>query len=161
MRWLVVGAGSVVGVLLVLAMYQVADGLGVLVVLAVAWLVLLLVLRAGLPAAETPRAQGSSGPSHVERWPTYDAIERRLWLARRSPWLFDRGTRPLLMRITSVLLRDRTGVDLHQNPERARALVGDDTWWIVDPGREPSYADHSTVDQLEYVDRLLDRLEEL
>jgi hypothetical protein len=70
-------------------------------------------------------------------------------------------TRPLLVRLMASRLADRHGVDLHRHPEQAKAIVGDDLWWWLDPSRpvegssQPPGVDAGTLT------RLVERLEKL
>lgn len=135
---------------------------GAIVALVVLWLVTLMGIRLRLPPTHprpAPRSARSVATPHTV--PTYQDVERRLWPAADSLRMFDHATRPLLTRITEVLLRDRAGVDLAAEPERARALLGAAAWTLVDPARPPSDDSHSPGIALGRIDELLTRLEEL
>lgn len=48
---------------------------------------------------------------------------------------FDLALRHRLSAAAAAVLADRHGVDLHAEPARARRLLGDDAWWLLDPAR--------------------------
>lgn len=157
----VVGGLALVGVL-VAAMLQVASAFGGVLVCGIGWAVVLVVLRSRLGAPQTVApASRPPQPPPTESSPSFRKVEGRLWSADRSPRLYDHATRPLLSRVTAVVLRHRTGVDLVDDPERARAVLGDDAWGLVDPHHPPSDDNEPPGVRPERIARLLSRLEEL
>jgi hypothetical protein len=61
-------------------------------------------------------------------------VDRRLTAARLSEVGVDRELRPLLRAIAAARLA-RRGVDLDRRPEEARAILGEELWELVRPGR--------------------------
>jgi hypothetical protein len=155
--------GAVVGLvagLLVVAAGEVAGGGGSALAMGILCGLALLALRARLPARPTPRPPRRR-PARQQPFPTYQKIEEHLWLAAESPRLFDHGTRPLLTRTASVLLRDRAGVELTIDPARARALLGEEAWALVDPAHVASDDSHGPGVELDRLETLLTRMEAL
>ena len=71
-------------------------------------------------------------------------------------------TRPLLTRLAAARLADRHRVDLHADPDAARALLGDDVWPWVDPRRPVLPRQPATRRRTrETLTRVVDRLERL
>nr|WP_300337650.1 hypothetical protein [Actinomyces sp.] len=64
-------------------------------------------------------------------------VDRRLstltWLLREatSPRGWDRGVRPHLAQLTRDRLRESQAIDVGTDPERARALLGEELWELV------------------------------
>jgi hypothetical protein len=52
-------------------------------------------------------------------------------------------------------------VDLTRDPARARDLVGDDIWPLIDPSRPPSFDSKAPGADLRTLTRIVDRLEQL
>ncbi len=79
-----------------------------------------------------------------------------------SQWHYDHGIRPLLGPPgRSRCWRTTTGLTLTADPERARHLVGDDIWPLVDPSRPPSFDSKAPGADLPTLTRIVDRLEQL
>lgn len=118
-----------------------------------------LVLAALVPrVSPRPRARGSrhsvSRPAALER------IERVVGAGRQSAGDVHVRVRPLLREIADPLLR-REGVGLDSEPQRARALLGEELWEVVRPDRprpQDRRAPGLTRSELE---RLVERLERL
>lgn len=147
--------------LLATAMDRVAGGFGVLLVMGGLWVVALLTLRARLGKGHARPPRPGSGQRPEQRWPSYSAMERRVGFASRSPRIFDRAMKPLLTRVAATVLRDRTGIDLYTDPHAARRVLGDEAWWLVDPGRELAEDSGSPGIGPDRIEPLLDRLEQL
>ena len=97
-------------------------------------------------------------------------VRRRIWpqlheatisWAPVSHWHYDHGLRPLLSRLFESVLADRHRVDLTADPERARSLVGDDVWPLIDPSWPPSFDSKAPGTDLRTLTRIVDRLEQL
>jgi hypothetical protein len=88
-------------------------------------------------------------------------VSERLSWAQVSPRHYDMVTRPLLVRLLASRLSDRHGVDLYRSPEAARALVGDDLWWWLDPDRHAEGSSQPPGVDVGTLTRLVDRLETL
>jgi hypothetical protein len=67
----------------------------------------------------------------------------------------------LLSRLFESVLAERHQVDLTADPERARSLVGDDVWPLIDPSRPPSFDSSAPGTDLRTLTRIVDRLERL
>ena len=150
--------------LFVLAAAAVAGALGAVAASAFLWLIALAAVRVRIPGASPRRHPGrlrTAVADQNHRFATYRDVERHLWPAGNSQRMFDHATRPLLTRVTRELLRDRAGVELAAQPERARALLGPGVWPLVVPSMALSDDSHSPGVRLEQIDALLTRLEEL
>jgi hypothetical protein len=95
------------------------------------------------------------------RLPELVRIEREVVLATGSG--FDRQMRvgPMMRDIARHRLWTRRGVDLDEQPERARELLGDQVWGLLRSGRpEPNlrYAPGADVGELR---QILDRIEKV
>ena len=94
-------------------------------------------------------------------FPAYAKISFDLSWAPVSQWHYDHGLRPLLSRLFESVLADRHRVDLTADPERARSLVGDDVWPLIDPSWPPSFDSKAPGTDLRTLTRIVDRLEQL
>jgi hypothetical protein len=94
-------------------------------------------------------------------FPAYAKISSDLGWAPVSQWHYDHGLRPLLSRLFESVLAERHRVDLTADPERARSLVGDDVWPLIDPSRPPSFDSSAPGTDLRTLTRIVDRLEHL
>jgi hypothetical protein len=82
------------------------------------------------------------------------SLESRLSWGSTDPDRFRDRVRPVLVTLTTDLLRTRRGVDLHTQPDRARAILGEPLWQLMTrvPERSPSRAELSRlVDALERI----------
>jgi hypothetical protein len=84
------------------------------------------------PVRPTRRAPGSSR----SQLPELARIERELGLGISSSWDLHFRLRPRVRRIAAGLLAAHRGISLDAEPERARAVLGDDAWELVRPDRE-------------------------
>jgi hypothetical protein len=94
-------------------------------------------------------------------FPAYVKISSDLGWAPVSRWHYDHGIRPLFGRLLESVLAERHRVDLARDPARARDLVGDDIWPLVDPSRPPSFDSKAAGADLRTLTRIVDRLEQL
>jgi hypothetical protein len=94
-------------------------------------------------------------------FPAYAKISSDLGWAPVSQWHYDHGLRPLLSRLFESVLAERHRVDLTADPERARSIVGDDVWPLIDPARPPSFDSRAPGTDLRTLSRIVDRLERL
>ncbi|MPZ60282.1 MAG: hypothetical protein GEU93_03080 [Propionibacteriales bacterium] len=90
--------------------------------------------------------------------PAYDDIRHAVLMGRHSRREFDFALRRRLEHIASSRLAESEDVDLHRDPERARAILGADLWSLIDP-RRPISRDRtgggvSEAELAEFVDRL-------
>jgi hypothetical protein len=123
-----------------------------------------LVVGVAVLAALIPRV-----PERPRRRPAGPQSQRPVELERLE-WMVGSGrhtagdvqvrVRPVLRGIAGALLR-RQGVRLDAEPEQARALLGDELWELVRPGR-PRPSDHRAPGlELGALERLVERLERL
>jgi hypothetical protein len=94
-------------------------------------------------------------------FPAYSKISSDLGWAPVSRWHYDHGIRPLLSRLFESALAERHRVDLTADPARARSVVGDDIWPLIDPSRPPSFDSRAPGTDLRTLTRIVDRLEQL
>jgi hypothetical protein len=94
-------------------------------------------------------------------FPAYSKISSDLGWASVSQWHYDHGIRPLFGRLLESVLAERHRVDLARDPARARELVGEDIWPLVDPSRPPSFDSKAPGADLRTLTRIVDRLEQL
>jgi hypothetical protein len=78
-------------------------------------------------------------PPRVIRVPELERIEREVTLGLTTAFDLHFRLRPTLRRIASELLRARRGIDLDASPTAARRALGDETWELVRPDREPPH----------------------
>ena len=93
--------------------------------------------------------------------PAYAKISSDLGWAPVSQWHYDHGIRPLFGRLLESVLAERHQVDLARDPARARDLVGEDIWPLIDPSRPPSFDSKAAGADLRTLTRIVDRLEQL
>jgi hypothetical protein len=145
-RALTLGALLTAGAAALLVVFPARAGLvahvWLVLVLAVALAVSLERLRAALPAGRSP-FDAAFAP--VRRPPARPAslarAEREVTLATGTAFDVHFRLRPALRRVAEGLLLAR-GVDLDTRPDRAQALLGDETWGVVRPDR-PAPADRA------------------
>ncbi len=94
-------------------------------------------------------------------FPAYAKISSDLGWAPVSQWHYDHGIRPLFGRLLESVLAERHRVDLARDPARARDLVGEDIWPLVDPSRPASFDSKAPGADLRTLTRIVDRLEQL
>jgi hypothetical protein len=143
---------------------------------AVGLLVLLAAVPRGAPGAGARRAPGGwawlgramfwrrKAPSpavDVSDFPAYAKISSDVGWAPVSRWHYDHGIRPLLSRLMQVALAEHHRVDATADPARAKRLVGDEVWPLIDPSRPPSFDSTAPGTDLRTLARIVDRLEQL
>lgn len=77
------------------------------------------------------REAGAAPPS---RLPELARVEREVVLSTGSEFDQQLRVRPLLRDVAAHRLWTRRGVDLEENPERARELLGPDVWELIKSG---------------------------
>lgn len=93
--------------------------------------------------------------------PSYDDVRHAVALGRHSGREFDFGLRRRLERVAASRLFERHAVDLHNDPDRAAALLGQEAWQLLDPRRPVSRErGHGGVDRARLA-RIVERLEAL
>ena len=100
---------------------------------------LLLIGLARSVCRALPR-QARRRPAHAPQATTAqveqsDWLERQVRLAQTSADELHRHFRPIVIQIASAQLVRRHGVILEREPARARALVGDRLWDLIQPDR--------------------------
>ena len=115
-----------------------AIGIYVLFVGALALLTLTRATRAAHPAAASAmeRALGRR-PPRDERLPELERLEREVLLGMSTAFDFHYRLRPLLQDVARRKLAVARGIDLDADPDHARAVLGERTWELVRPDREP------------------------
>ncbi len=129
-------------------------------VLEVAAVVVGALVLAALVPRVSPRPRARSGRHSVSRPPALERIERVVGAGRQSAGDVHVRVRPLLREIADPLLR-REGVRLDAEPERARALLGEELWEVLRPDRprpQDRRASELTLSELKQLVRKLERL---
>lgn len=134
------------------------------------WLLLLL----GLGAILAVRALASAypgGPSPFDRRPTpeegprrfasLERLEREVTLGAATAHDAHFRVLPTLRAAATELLVARRGVDLRRRPDRAREILGLQTWELVRPDRPPPRDGRAPGLDRETLEVAVDRLERL
>lgn len=100
-------------------------------------------------------------PVEAADFPSYAKISSDVGWAPTSEWHYDHGLRPLLVRLMTSALAEHHRIDAAKDPARARQLVGDEIWPLVDPLRPPSLDSKAPGADLRTLARIVDRLEQL
>jgi hypothetical protein len=87
------------------------------------------------PRAPTRRAASVGRVSR--RLPELDRTERAVLLSASTAFDVHYRLRPILREIAGMRLATRRGLGLDADTEAARAIVGEETWQLVRPDREP------------------------
>jgi hypothetical protein len=104
----------------------------------------------------TPKKeQSDTRPSELVR------IERELVLATGSG--FDRQMRvgPLMRDIARYKLWTRRGIDLEEQPERAREALGDEIWGLLRAGRPDPNSRYASGAKVAELRQILERIEKV
>lgn len=130
------GASALVGLGVVVLVSPGAPALTVeiylFVVAALALTGVVLGVARALPRAEpSPLLQ----PPRSQQFGQLESVARALQLAEVSSFKLHTVLRPIVSEIAAARLT-RHGVSLERQPERARALLGAQTWELVRPDRE-------------------------
>jgi hypothetical protein len=143
--------------------YFIAGTAGLVIVATGICVLALVAIRAGMPPAVRPlrRLRRPADPAGIGKFPSYRRLAGAVMWASVSARHFDATTRPVLIRLLASVLADRHGVDLARSPERARVLVGDDLWPLLDPARPKSDDTLAPGVSLADLTAIVDRLEGL
>lgn len=118
-----------------------------------------LVLAALVP--RVPSRRRAKGPRRSAPRPaTLERIERVVDAGRQTAGDVHVRVRPLLREIAAPLLR-REGVRLDSEPQRARALLGEELWEVVRDDRPRPQERRAPGLALADLERLVQRLERL
>ncbi|HET7571334.1 MAG TPA: hypothetical protein VFJ77_01555 [Gaiellaceae bacterium] len=101
------------------------------------------------------RAERPTRPPELVR------TERELTLAAATAGHAHRRLLPLLREVAAARLWAGHGIELWRRPERARAILGEETWELVDPDRPEPDDRNAPGIPLPRVASVVDRLEEL
>jgi hypothetical protein len=157
-------AGALVFGLVVLFRRGVADVALDVYLLYLAFVLLLAFVQATREAAPPdPHAaftrELSRRPRTRERLTELTRQEREVALSMDASYDLHVRLRPTLRLIAAHRLASRSNVDLETDPERARALLGDDVWEVVRPDRPPPEDRFSRGIPRETLHAIVDRLE--
>ncbi|HEY7379735.1 MAG TPA: hypothetical protein VH572_00870 [Gaiella sp.] len=133
-----------------------------LVVLGGALVAGLKAVRAASPSSPPvfdARAAGVEGPPG--RFVSLARLEREVSMASTSAYDLHVRLRPTLREVALGLLATRRGIDLDRTPERAREILGDDTWELVRGDRRPPEDGRAPGLDLPSLDRVVSSLERL
>jgi hypothetical protein len=108
-----------------------------------------------------PPGRRHRSPVHPADFPNFLKISSDLSWASVSMWHYDHGTRPLLARVMQSALAERHHLDSAADPARARQLVGDDLWPLIDPAGQLSQDSRAPGVDQQTLSRIVDRLERL
>ena len=110
-------------------------------------------------AADHGIAEAAAPPP--ARLPELARVEREVVLSTGSEFDQQLRVKPLLRDVAAHRLWTRRGVDLDENPERARELLGPEVWELVKPG--PPEADRRYWRGLDIagLGRIVDQIEAL
>jgi hypothetical protein len=134
------------------------------------WLLVLLaagaVLAIGAVGRAAPRAPSlfdpPTAPDHDgARFASLVRLEREVALGAATAHDAHFRLLPTLRGVAAELLAARRGVDLHRNPERARELLGDETWALVRPDRHAPVDGRAAGLSRDELERVVTRLEGL
>ena len=100
---------------------------------------LLALLRGALPERKPSVVDAALRPRRraAVRIPELERLEREVTLGQATAFDLHFRLRPTLRRIASELLQSRRGIDLDRDPAAAARVLGDETWQLVRPDREP------------------------
>ena len=134
------------------------------------WLLVVLGIALAALAGHTAAAHRREGspfqtslrpePQIVERPAGLARLERQLTMAKRAIDLHVR-LRPFVTELSAELLQARRGIDLRREPERARAVLGEDVWELVRPDRAAPEDRHAAGIDEPTLERMVTALERL
>src|SRR5262249_56936536 len=113
------------------------------------------------PGGRLPASRRRPPPVQAADFPVYLKINSDLGWAPVSEWHYDHGVRPLLARLLRARLAERHQLDPATDPQRARQLVGEDIWPLVDPARPVSTDSRAPGADVTALTRIVDLLEQL
>jgi hypothetical protein len=113
-------------------------GIYELVIAAIVVLNLIGSFRTFEPQAwlRSPFEREPEPPEEPEPIPELDRIDRTVVLGAANEFDLHYRLRPLLRKLAAERLLAKRGIDLDREPDRARALLGDELWELVQPDRK-------------------------
>jgi hypothetical protein len=109
-----------------------------LVLLGLALFAFIGIVRAAFPTTPSPFTASLRRPRvPAERLGALMRLEREVSMAGSAAFDVHYRLRPSLVVLASGLLASRRGIDLVREPDRARAVLGEEAWEIVRPDRSP------------------------
>jgi hypothetical protein len=108
-----------------------------LVACALVLVLLLTLLRRAYPPPRPLRPRRKHRRAEPSIPPSLERIEQQTALGVSGSFDLHHRLRPRLRGLASELLAARRGISLDDDPERARALLGDEAWEVVRPDRPP------------------------
>ena len=131
-----------------------------LLLIAAGAIVALVRALAGL-APRAPARRVSQPPGVAQRLAELDRTERAVLLSASTAFDLHYRLRPILREIAAQRLSTRRGLGLDTDTEASRAVVGETTWELVRPDREPPelrFAPGIAAPQLREVVAVLERI---
>jgi hypothetical protein len=129
--------------------------------LVAAGAVLALVRALSGVAPRAPRRRVSRPRRVSQRLSELDRTERAVLLSASTAFDLHYRLRPILREVAAQRLATRRGLSLDADVEAARAVVGEETWELVRPDREPPelrFAPGIAAPQLREVVAVLERI---
>ena len=100
----------------------------------------LALVRALAEAAPRATAEPAARPRRLlQRLPELERTERAVLLAASNAFDVHYRLRPILREIAGQRLASRRGLALERDTAASRAVVGEETWELVRPDREPPH----------------------
>ena len=130
---------------------------------AVVLVTLVRATRASLPAEERSAFERALQlrPPDREPVPELARLEREVGLASSTAFDLHARLRPTLREIAAHRLSFGHGIELDTEPARARGILGEPLWAIVDPNREPPSYRHAPGLPPAEIRALVDALEKI
>lgn len=164
MRAVLIAAAIAAGLGLA-AGFAVAGQLGLVVtgtgLAALTMLAVRATLGPGEPRRAAVRDQRAGSGDGADAFRAYRKIAADLGWAGVSQRHYDHAVRPLFARLAAAALADRHRIDMAGEPGRARRLVGEDLWPLIDLAQPASDDDRAPGVNRAALTRIVDRLEEL
>ena len=160
-----IGVGALVTVAFVIAIALAGADRGkalyvyVLTLSALGLALLRAQINAAMPVVMPLERRLQQAPPAEERVMQLEALSSRISSAESSTFDLHYRLRPLLREIAAARLARRHGVDLDRQPERSRALAGDELWELIRPDRNPPEERFAKGISNARIDELIDHLE--
>jgi len=130
-------AGLAIALLVAPARWALAIHVWLLVLLALAGIAGLRALHGAVPRLPSVFDSTAGAAPVPHRLPELERVEREVTLAGASAYDVHFRLRPTLREAAITLLAAGRGVSLDRHPERARQLLGEETWELVRADRAP------------------------